>query len=177
VFCLLQWKVVWSNTRQRPYFRNDEENLSIWEPPTGISDEELVKLPGAENLHKTPDESVQASHILIKHAGSRRPSSWKEVRGPTLVMVKQKSSHTDRYTFVCSLTSHGLKKRLSQTFRRSNKSYSQSRLKNCRAALLKSPIPNHIARHTVTEETWDRSEEDKCKSLLKIRALACRLAR
>jgi len=24
-------------------------------------------------------EKVRASHLLIKHAGSRRPSSWKEV--------------------------------------------------------------------------------------------------
>lgn len=46
-----------------------------------MSDEDIVNLPGArENLHRQPEaDSVQASHILIKHAGSRRPSSWKEV--------------------------------------------------------------------------------------------------
>lgn len=51
-----------------------------------MSDEELVNLPGArENLHKqpTPDQ-VRASHLLIKHRDSRRPSSWKEVRESTI---------------------------------------------------------------------------------------------
>jgi len=84
------WQVRYSSSKQRPYFYNESQGLSIWEPPTGLSDEEIVNLPGArENLHRQPDpqaasqsqsqpDSVQASHILIKHAGSRRPSSWKE---------------------------------------------------------------------------------------------------
>lgn len=76
-----QWEVRFSNSRQRPYFYNDAQGTSIWEPPAGLSDEEVLSLPGArENLHRKPEESVQASHLLIKHSGSRRPSSWKEVR-------------------------------------------------------------------------------------------------
>ena len=70
-------------------------DLIMRSQPTGLSDEEIVNLPGArENLHRQPEatqsqsqsqsqpDSVQASHILIKHAGSRRPSSWKEVHSP-----------------------------------------------------------------------------------------------
>lgn len=83
--CSPQWEVRFSNSRQRPYFYNEGQGISIWEPPTGLSDEELLALPGAhENLHRQPEDSVQASHILIKHSGSRRPSSWKEVRELTI---------------------------------------------------------------------------------------------
>jgi NIMA-interacting peptidyl-prolyl cis-trans isomerase 1 len=72
--------VRYSNTRQRPYFFNEAQSLSIWEAPTGLSEDDIVNLPGAsENLHKKAEDTVQASHLLIKHAGSRRPSSWKEV--------------------------------------------------------------------------------------------------
>ncbi|KAL7009299.1 peptidyl-prolyl cis-trans isomerase Pin1 [Cystobasidiomycetes sp. EMM_F5] len=77
----MPWEVRWSNSRQRAYFYNDAQSLSIWEPPTGLSEDDIVNLPGArENLHRQPQapEQVQASHLLIKHAGSRRPSSWKE---------------------------------------------------------------------------------------------------
>jgi hypothetical protein len=40
-------------------------------------EEEIKALPGASLLR--PKE-VRASHILVKHSGSRRPSSWKEAR-------------------------------------------------------------------------------------------------
>lgn len=40
----------------------------------------MHNLPGAkEYLDGTKDGKVRASHLLVKHAGSRRPASWKEV--------------------------------------------------------------------------------------------------
>lgn len=79
---LRQWEVRYSNSRQRPYFYNESQSLSIWEPPTSLSEDDIVNLPGArEHLHRKPDpDTVQASHLLIKHRDSRRPASWKEVR-------------------------------------------------------------------------------------------------
>ena len=70
------WEVRFSNTRRVPYFFNTETQQSVWNPPEELTSEEIEKLPGAELLKVT---EVKASHILVKHSGSRRPSSWKEV--------------------------------------------------------------------------------------------------
>ena len=74
-----------SSSKKLPYFFNKETNFSSWNPPDGLSDTEISQLPGAEHL-KGEDEGkegkegqVRASHLLIKHSGSRRPSSWKDV--------------------------------------------------------------------------------------------------
>ncbi|KAK6905696.1 peptidyl-prolyl cis-trans isomerase NIMA-interacting 1 [Kwoniella mangroviensis CBS 8886] len=82
------WEVRFSNSRQIPYFYHAEKGLSTWEPPTEISQEQLHQLPGASKYLKGQgasgpasggkDGQVRASHILAKHSGSRRPSSWRK---------------------------------------------------------------------------------------------------
>lgn len=79
------------------YFFNAERSESRWEVPEGLTPEDVRSLPGHELLTKSAPSGggggtaapssgggepkrVQASHLLIKHAESRRPSSWKEVR-------------------------------------------------------------------------------------------------
>ncbi|GAA94023.1 hypothetical protein E5Q_00670 [Mixia osmundae IAM 14324] len=81
-----EWGVYFSRTHQRPYFRSSVTNESLWEAPPQLSREQIASLPGAELLTggkpapKVPSssEKISASHLLIKHRGSRRPSSWKE---------------------------------------------------------------------------------------------------
>jgi NIMA-interacting peptidyl-prolyl cis-trans isomerase 1 len=72
-----------SNSRRKPYFYNKETNQSSWDNP-GLTEEEIDSLPGAQLLKQPPGsanlKSVRASHLLVKHRDSRRPSSWKEVR-------------------------------------------------------------------------------------------------
>jgi hypothetical protein len=70
------WEVRFSNTRKVPYFFNTETQQSVWNPPEELTPEKIEKLPGAELLKV---KEVRASHVLVKHSGSRRPSSWKEV--------------------------------------------------------------------------------------------------
>ena len=55
------------------YYLNVYTKESQWDRPDKAAD------PGSAGNGKTegPDE-VQCSHILVKHAGSRRPSSWRE---------------------------------------------------------------------------------------------------
>ncbi|THH02361.1 hypothetical protein EW026_g525 [Hermanssonia centrifuga] len=77
------WEVRLSNSRRVPYFFNTETQQSTWEPPIGLSQEQVQNLPGAAEhfggASKTvPAGNVQASHLLVKHRDSRRPSSWKE---------------------------------------------------------------------------------------------------
>lgn len=74
-----------SNSRGVPYFFNVNTKQSSWEPPSGLTKEQINSLPGAkEYLSKSSTSGgapgqVRASHLLVKHRGSRRPSSWKEV--------------------------------------------------------------------------------------------------
>ncbi|KAF8529722.1 hypothetical protein BU17DRAFT_73042 [Hysterangium stoloniferum] len=74
-----------SASRNLPYYFNTETRDSRWDPPPGLSESELQELPGADqylNAHgggaQAPSDGVRASHLLIKHRDSRRPSSWKE---------------------------------------------------------------------------------------------------
>lgn len=85
-----QWEVRFSNTRTLPYFYDSVSGTSSWEPPTGLSDQQIKSLPGAaQYLQQASAESgstsngvnkIRASHLLVKHAMSRRPSSHRQVR-------------------------------------------------------------------------------------------------
>ena len=70
------------------YFYNHNTQESVWQPPSELTQAEINALPGAAKyLNSSPTHSglqpgqVRASHLLVKHRDSRRPSSWKEVRG------------------------------------------------------------------------------------------------
>lgn len=81
------WEVRFSNSRKLPYFYNQSSNESTWEPPLGMTEDQVRALPGAQYLQQSggrPDGQVRASHILAKHTGSRRPSSWKQVSDSVL---------------------------------------------------------------------------------------------
>lgn len=69
-------------SRGVPYYYNSATKTSTWEPPAGLTTEALMNLPGAGQYlsgDKEPPQ-VRASHLLVKHSGSRRPASWKDVR-------------------------------------------------------------------------------------------------
>jgi NIMA-interacting peptidyl-prolyl cis-trans isomerase 1 len=51
-----------SKSRGQAYYFNTETGESLWEKPTGPA----------------KPQQVRASHLLVKHNQSRRPSSWKE---------------------------------------------------------------------------------------------------
>ncbi|CAH2224623.1 jg22253, partial [Pararge aegeria aegeria] len=53
------------------YFLNKHTKKSQWDKPTGPA-------PLFEDYDSRSPASVQCSHLLIKHADSRRPSSWRE---------------------------------------------------------------------------------------------------
>ncbi|KDQ51142.1 hypothetical protein JAAARDRAFT_538760 [Jaapia argillacea MUCL 33604] len=78
------WEVRMSNSRRVPYFYNSATNQSSWEAPSGLTPEQIKDLPGSEYLEggekvaQANPGQVRASHLLVKHSGSRRPSSWKE---------------------------------------------------------------------------------------------------
>lgn len=84
------WEVRFSKSRQLPYFYDAATGSSTWERPEAITEEQVASLPGAHLLQtganagsgaaSTQDGKVRASHLLVKHRDSRRPSSWKEVR-------------------------------------------------------------------------------------------------
>jgi hypothetical protein len=67
-----------SSSRGVAYFHNSKTKTSVWETPDGLTREQVAELPGAQYL--TRSAKVGASHLLVKHSGSRNPSSWREVR-------------------------------------------------------------------------------------------------
>lgn len=81
-----------------PYFYNPQTSQSVWDKPDELTPEQVRALPGAAkymtgaNAAPAPAAAaggkpgeVRASHILCKHAGSRRPSSWREVSDPSTI--------------------------------------------------------------------------------------------
>lgn len=77
-----------SKTRQLPYFYDSANQVSSWEAPAGLDEAAVYALPGASQYLVPPpgsssnasggSGSIQASHILVKHNKSRRPSSHRE---------------------------------------------------------------------------------------------------
>ena len=55
------WVEKISNSTGKAYYFNPSTNESQWEKPVGGN-----------------ADQVRASHLLVKHTGSRRPSSWKQ---------------------------------------------------------------------------------------------------
>ncbi|KAJ7459039.1 rotamase-domain-containing protein [Mycena galericulata] len=72
-----QWEVRISTSRGAPYFFNTETKESSWTPPSELSEDQVNALLKASQESKRSGQ-VRASHLLVKHSGSRRPSSWKE---------------------------------------------------------------------------------------------------
>ena len=74
-----------------PYFFNPSNKDSRWEPPSGTESEQLKNYmakhhSGAASTSRPADAvngqtnggKIRASHLLVKHRDSRRPSSWRE---------------------------------------------------------------------------------------------------
>lgn len=93
------YEVRMSNSRGVPYFYNTETQQSTWDPPAGLSDEEVKGLPGASQYlgggggagAGGGNGKVRASHLLVKHRDSRRPSSWREVSAVTSILFLNKA--------------------------------------------------------------------------------------
>jgi NIMA-interacting peptidyl-prolyl cis-trans isomerase 1 len=90
------WEVRFSNSKQLPYFYHAASGQSVWDKPADLNDEQVAQLPGAKQYlggaggggggGGKPGQ-VRSSHILAKHAGSRRPSSWREVSLSTVIQI------------------------------------------------------------------------------------------
>jgi len=84
------WVKRHSKSKNRPFFFNTKNGESLWERPADSnashakpvqSPSKKPKLKGDTNSkshHQSTVKEVRASHILVKHQESRRPSSWKE---------------------------------------------------------------------------------------------------
>jgi len=82
------WEIKHSNSKNLPYYYSPVQQVSTWEPPPG-TDTEKLKVYMAAN-YSAPNSGpeyasvngnegkIRASHLLIKHKDSRRPSSWRE---------------------------------------------------------------------------------------------------
>lgn len=81
----LGWEVRHSNSKNLPYYFNGLTKESRWEPPADTDTEKLkvymaTHHSAAVNPHGAGqgEGKIRASHLLVKHRDSRRPSSWRE---------------------------------------------------------------------------------------------------
>ena len=65
----MSWEERWSRSKNRVYYLNIETKESQWEKPQGVE---------VKPLDPSEVKQIRASHLLVKHKDSRRPSSWKE---------------------------------------------------------------------------------------------------
>ncbi|EFE39943.1 hypothetical protein TRV_05348 [Trichophyton verrucosum HKI 0517] len=81
------WEVRHSNSKNLPYYFNAISKESRWEPPANTDTEKLKVYMAAHHSVQAGDRhgasgqgegKIRASHLLIKHRESRRPSSWRE---------------------------------------------------------------------------------------------------
>ncbi|KAF9159892.1 hypothetical protein DFQ27_004028 [Actinomortierella ambigua] len=85
-----EWELRWSRSRNLPYFYNKSTTESRWQAPDGIDSSVLLTFQkdyqsqhqqqseSAQNTSSGSPRRVRVSHLLVKHEGSRRPSSWRE---------------------------------------------------------------------------------------------------
>ncbi|KAK9453963.1 hypothetical protein V1511DRAFT_503766 [Dipodascopsis uninucleata] len=87
------WEIRLSRSHSIPYYFNSETLESSWEPPLGTDTSVLKAYMAANHSFVLPpsvvsataaanaasqQQKIRCSHLLVKHTGSRRPSSWKE---------------------------------------------------------------------------------------------------
>ncbi|KAG0211577.1 peptidyl-prolyl cis-trans isomerase ssp-1 [Mortierella sp. GBAus27b] len=77
------WELRWSRTRNLPYFYNRKSSESCWQAPEGIDPSVMIAFQNdyqqqQQQQQDSAKKSVRVSHLLVKHAGSRRPSSWRQ---------------------------------------------------------------------------------------------------
>lgn len=81
------WEVRHSNSKNLPYYFNAANKESRWEPPAGTDSETLkhymsqyhtANLPSDAVAKQNLEGKIRCAHLLVKHAGSRRPSSWRQ---------------------------------------------------------------------------------------------------
>ncbi|KAI9888882.1 MAG: protein kinase ssp1 [Vezdaea aestivalis] len=83
------WEVRHSNSKNLPYYFNGALKESRWEPPAGSDPEKLASYMATHHSSSAggvvasttgggSGDKIRAAHLLIKHAESRRPSSWRQ---------------------------------------------------------------------------------------------------
>ncbi|KAF9926137.1 hypothetical protein FBU30_004213 [Linnemannia zychae] len=97
------WELRWSRSRNLPYFYNRTSTESRWQAPDGVDPSVILEFQRDYQSQQAQQEEasgdhrgertesprrVRASHLLVKHAESRRPSSWRE---PTITRTKDEA--------------------------------------------------------------------------------------
>lgn len=82
------WEICLSRSRGLVYYYNAESGKSLWEPPEGSNIEQLKEYIQTHMSHAKGTENIRASHLLVKHKDSRRPSSWKD---PQITRTKEEA--------------------------------------------------------------------------------------
>lgn len=72
------WQKKVSNSTGRTYYWNTRTQKPQWERPTAPASSSTSAGTATTSSSTGKTTKATASHLLVKHRGSRRPSSWKE---------------------------------------------------------------------------------------------------
>lgn len=174
-FATMTWEVRFSNTRQLPYFYNPDTQVSMWELPEGMTEEQARSLPGGSLLGEAQadqpaaaqaggvphaKDTIRASHILIKHKDSRRPSSHRQ---SVITRTKEEAIQT----------LHHLKEKLGP--KPTPEQFSQAAQEHRYVFLFTNRLAT--ARPHSVVVTWASSAAAKCSPPLKRQRTTCRWVR
>lgn len=176
------WEIRHSRSRNLPYYFHAATSESRWEPPAGSDSDTLAaymavhhtptaggaaastnsnaRSAAGGSAGAAPQGKIRASHLLIKHKDSRRPSSWREVShnlAPANLAAHAGTSYTDRTT-QSRQTSRAQKTRRSLSC--SSTSRACARLAGHRSA--RSPRPRATAPQRARAATSACSARARC---------------
>ncbi|GES75356.1 peptidyl-prolyl cis-trans isomerase ssp-1 [Rhizophagus clarus] len=88
-----EWESRISRSRRMVYYYNRRTKESTWDLPPGIDPKDIKGYANNQDPQNIDpleggDGRIRASHLLVKHDKSRRPSSWKE---PNITRTKDEA--------------------------------------------------------------------------------------
>jgi hypothetical protein len=145
-----------SKSTGQPYYWHSATKTTQWNKPSLLSDS------STSSAKKSKPNGVRASHLLIKHKQSRKPSSWKEVSFVLKLTFVTFTKTKPKIILKHSQILQEQKKKRKQFYRNISMSCAQRRRKICARNFSRWRRDTRIARRRKKAAIWDFFDRVKC---------------